>query len=133
MMSQTAAGLDHDEVEPKRKVRERASVGQDTEITERERRPMESGALASVDGLLGEAEVTARPPPDFDNDERPGRTGVHREQVDLGASHANLPCEDSPAHRREVPGDLGLRRISGALGRGPHDLSLKASPYLSIN
>ena len=97
MMSQATAGFDHDEVEPKRKVRERPSVGQDTEITERERRLMESGALASVDGLLGEAEVAAGAPANLDQGQTGRRTGIDRQQVDLGAADAELPGEAGAA------------------------------------
>jgi hypothetical protein len=65
-----------------------------------------------VHGLLGQAEIAARTPPDLDRDERARRARIDGYQVQLIASDVDVPGQDRPARRRQSVGDEGLGKIS---------------------
>ena len=112
MVAEPAGRFHDDQVEADWQRREQGSVGQDARVAQDECRPMQPGALPTVDGLLGEAEVTATTPAHLDDDECGGRARIDGEHVDLGSANAQLSSEDAPAERGEVRGRAGLGGVS---------------------
>ena len=93
--------------------------GSDAAVEQPVRGRPDAGALAVVDGLLGQAEVAAGPPADLDDDQRRGRTRVDRHEVELVATDMDVPGQDGPAGFREPRSDERLGGITRLLRRRP--------------
>jgi hypothetical protein len=96
------AGLHDDQVEADREWRQRRAIRQAAGLAKRECRTVQARPLATVDGFLGQPEVTPRPPPHLDHDERRRWTRVYRQQVDLRAADAKLSRQDAPTGGDQV-------------------------------
>lgn len=137
MVSHSVPRLHDYQVEAPREGGQGLAVGQDAQVTERERGAVQSRALPAVHRLLGEAEITARPPANLDDHERRRRPGLDGEQVDLRPSHPELACEDGPALRLQPGSHNGFGIVAGPLRRcpprrGPHQASLMDGAYPAI-
>jgi hypothetical protein len=110
------AGLDDDKVEAQGK------VGQRVALEEGVCGLMDARALAVVHGLLGEAEVAPSSPADLDDDERLGRTGIDRDEVELVSPDVDIPPQDAPAGHPQPVGDERLGGIAESLGVGPRSV-----------
>ena len=83
-------------------------------------RVAEVAALPEVDGLLREAERTRRAQPHLDDDEaRPRRARVDRDQIELVATDMDVPGQDRPAVPVQAFRHERLGVVAGALRRGP--------------
>src|SRR4051794_40876969 len=93
---------------------------------------MQACALATIDCLLGQPEVAARPPAHLDDHEPRWRPRVDREDVDLRPSHPKLPRENAPALRFQALGDPGFRLVAAALRRSSHRGRVAIATYAAI-
>jgi len=121
VMSQPFPGLDDDQVEPDRQRRQRGPVREPSGLAQGEAGPVQPRALAMVDGLLRQAEVTTSAPPDLDDHDRRRRTRIDRDEVNLRVTDMHMHPEDAPAERGEVRGDPSLGTVTGFLGLRSHD------------
>ena len=97
MMAEPASWLDHDQVEAEWEHGHWLAVGLPPGVPELESGAMQARPLATIDGLLGQAEVAPRPPSDLDDHERRRRSRIDGEQVDLRSADTELPPEHPPA------------------------------------
>jgi hypothetical protein len=94
-----------------------------------------------VDGLLGQAETSARAPAHLDDDERGGRTRVDRHEIEFVATDMDVPGEDGPARRAEMIGNERFGGITHQLRPGPrpsdrwtiHTDIVSLGPWLAID
>jgi hypothetical protein len=137
MVPDAIPGFDDDQVEPERQSWHRRAIRQDAPIEQPVGGGPHANALAMINGLLGQAEVPAGPPADLHDHQRRGRTWVDRDEVELVATHVDVPGKDRPAGVRESCSDERLGGIAGLLCRRSgrivwsvrHDRILAAGPY----
>ncbi len=132
------AGLDCDEVEPKRQARHGRAVGKRAHIHQPVRPSPKAAALAVVDGLLRETEIAACAPTDLDDHQLAGRTRVDRHEIEFEAADMDIPGQDGPAESDDAFQDQRFGGITRLLGRGPRrsggraiqapDLGVEPSP-----
>lgn len=118
IVPQPVARFDGHEVEPKREPGQRGAIRQRAYIADDERRLPDPRHLAMVDGLLGQAEITARPPPDLNDDQRCRRAWLDADQIQLRAADMDVAAEEFPPGRGELRGNHLLGRSSQTLSRG---------------
>jgi RecB family exonuclease len=89
-------GFDDDEIDADRQRRQRDSVWQAV-LEKPANRRAEMAALAVVERLLREPEVSATSPADLDDHERRRRSRVDRHEVKFVTTDMDVPGEDGPA------------------------------------
>ena len=109
-----------DEVESQRQPRNRTASRRHAPIQQAVGGGPHPDALAMIDRLLGQPEVAASSPADFDDHERRRRTRVDRHEVELVTTDMDVPGQDGPTGIREPDGDQRLGGITRLLGRRPH-------------
>lgn len=105
-----------DEVNPDGQSRRGASIGQAVLDQPPDGRP-KVAALAMIECLLGEAEVTPAPPADLDDDEGRRWARVDRHEIELVATDMDVPGHDGPTSFCEPRGDQRFGGITRLLGR----------------
>lgn len=108
--------LDHDDVEAKAELRERAAVRQRPGRDDRPGGVAEVTALAEVDRLLGQPERPARPEANLDEHQARRRARVDRHEIELVATDMDVPGQDRPAGLGQPLRDEGLGIVAGSLG-----------------
>jgi hypothetical protein len=120
MVPDPVARLHYDQIEPKRQMRQRRTVRQGATLEESEGRRPDPRPLAVIDGLLGQAEVSASAPANLDGNERGRRPRIDGHDVQLVAADADVPGQDRPTGRGQSVGDELFGSIPRSLGIGPH-------------
>jgi hypothetical protein len=141
VVAQPATGLDDDQVEPEREMRNAYTRGQGAEVEQAVRRRAETRPLAMVDSLLGQAKGATAPPAHLHDHERRRWTRIDRDDVEFIPSDVDIPRQDRPAVIREPIGGRDLGRVAEVLGWRPpriarvfgsHAGSLNAPAYAGL-
>ena len=93
---------------------------------------MQPCPLPSVNGLLRQTKVAARPPTDLHDHERRRWARIDGQEVDLSPPDPNVPPEHTPAGALKARGDPRLGRVAGGLGRGPYRWTMPDGGYLPL-
>lgn len=83
------------------------------------RRPTQLHALAMVNRLLADPEVTLRPEAHLHDDQVRGRTRVGRHEIEFAATDMDVPGQDAPSRRGQAVSDQRLGGVAGHLCRCP--------------
>ena len=78
--------LNHDEVDADWQPRKRTAVGKSGRRKEATDRPPQPRPFAPVKSLFGQPEVATAAPADLDDDERPWRAGIDRDDIELAVA-----------------------------------------------
>jgi hypothetical protein len=118
VVTKTAVRFEHDEVEAERESRERLAAGQRPAIEQAVRAGADPRPFPMVHRFLGQPEVAGPAPANLDHDERGWRAGIHRDEVELEATHPHVPPEDLPPGGFQPARDLILGGVTASLSIG---------------
>jgi hypothetical protein len=125
-------GLDHDEIDADRQVRQWTAVGQFPAVEEYRDGLPESRSLGGAERLFRQPEVAPAPPANLDEHELARRAGIDGDDVELTATGPDIPGEHEPAFAHESPGHQALRRIADLSGRRRHERRMESSPARAL-
>jgi hypothetical protein len=131
-MADPTAGLDHDQVEPERQVRQWRPIREDATLEQAVCRRSNPRPFPMIDRLLGQAEVPPGPPADLDRDERPRWAGVDGHQVELVAADVDVPAQDRPTGRQQPVRDEVLGAVARTLRIRSHRRTVRARDCLAL-
>jgi len=120
--------LDDDQVDAHDRARQPPPVWQGATLDQPSDGRSQLASFPSVERLLGEAEVPARPPADLHQHDHRRWARVERHDVHLGPAEPDVPAGDGPAQPDQVIRDQRLGGVTRPLAGGPPARGARVRP-----